>query len=109
MRENQRDRSCGTEFARHRVNILNVDSRLDFLRRHAAHLDAAEKISGEQLKMASDEAAQFRQRFFAPESDGGVVQRQSPIFGQSIITKKSKNLADSEDGGQRKGCDGRRG
>src|SRR5438876_10368076 len=62
MAQEQDDGPSRAQLLMHCVQIFCVDIFLQFLRRHRAHLDAADEIGAESLEMAADDPSQFPRR-----------------------------------------------
>src|SRR4249920_2745449 len=62
--QNEHHRNARAKFARHRLDIFDLDALEDFLRWHLRELRATKQVRTELPEMAAHKLAQFARRLF---------------------------------------------
>src|SRR6266436_49925 len=67
--QNEHHRNARAKFARHRLDIFDLNALEDFLRRHLRQLRAAKQVGAEPPEMAAHKLTQFERRLFIRKSN----------------------------------------
>src|SRR5215831_15036007 len=78
--QNQHNRNACAKFARHGLDVLDLDVFEDFLWRHLREFCAAKQIGPELPEMPAHELTQFARRLFICKSNLKIARCQMPVF-----------------------------
>src|SRR5262249_6716719 len=101
MTQNEHDGNARAEFTRHRLDVIDLDARKDFLGRHVRELYTAKGVGAGASKMQAHEPRQFPRRFFIRKSNRNVARCQPPIFTGESPRANAEKLPESEEKRQR--------
>src|SRR6266496_2119196 len=99
--QNEHHRNARAKFARHRLDILDLDVLEDFLRWHLRQLRAAKQIRTEPPEMAPHKLTQFARRLFVRKRNLKVARCQTPIFPGKHPRADAEELPETEEKRQR--------
>src|SRR5437762_12865998 len=78
--QNEHHRNARAKFARHGLNIFDLDVFEDFLRWHLRQLRAAKQVRTEPPEMSAHKLTQFARRLFIRKRNLKVARCQTAIF-----------------------------
>src|SRR6266566_3281472 len=99
--QNEHHRNARAKFARHGLDILDVDVLEDFLRWHLREFRAAKQVGAEPPEMSAHKLTQFARRLFIRKGNLKVARCQTAIFPGKHPRADAEELPETEEKRQR--------
>src|SRR5260370_27331337 len=99
--QNEHHRNACAKFPRHRLDIFDLDTLEDFLRRHLRQLRTAKQVGTEAPEMEAHKPTQFARRLFIRKRNLKVTRCQAAIFPGKHPCADAEELPEPEEKRQR--------
>jgi GT2 family glycosyltransferase len=99
---------AGAQLRMHSVEIFGFDTACQFFKRHGDHLEAAEQIGAEPLKIPAGNTTQFPRGLFLREGDLQIPPSEPPVLREQQPRAEAQKISQGEEEADRKSArDGR--